>query len=56
MAARRSRALALALGAALVLPVGTAATPLLAPASVAGEASDAHSLDWVKAHATDGDL
>ncbi len=52
MAARRSRALALALGAALVLPVGTAATPLLAPASVAAEASDAHSLDWVKAHAT----
>lgn len=56
MAARRSRALALALGAALVLPVGTAATPLLAPASVAAEASDTHSLDWVKAHATDGDL
>ena len=52
MAARRSRALALALGAALVLPAGTAATPLLAPASVAAEASDAHSLDWVKAHAT----
>lgn len=55
MAARRSRALALALGAALVLPVGTAATPLfvpLAPASVAAEASDTHSLDWVKAHAT----
>lgn len=52
MAARRSRALALALGAALVLPVGMAATPLLAPASVAAEASDTHSLDWVKAHAT----
>ena len=52
MAARRSRALALALGAALVLPAGTAATPLLAPASVAAEASDTHSLDWVKAHAT----
>ena len=46
MAARRSRALALALGAALVLPVGMAATPLLAPAS------DTRSLDWVKAHAT----
>lgn len=52
MAARRSRALALALGAALVLPVGMAATPLLAPASVAAEASDTRSLDWVKAHAT----
>lgn len=52
MAARRSRALTLALGAALVLPVGMAATPLLAPASVAAEASDTHSLDWVKAHAT----